>query len=202
MSFIMFFGVFMDNKPDIFNMAGVLPPYDPLDATGFDRSPYIKSILDLVDTYGYTPERCEILKGFLEYRTELYKKGIVSGFQWLNGSFTTDIETLENRPPNDIDVVTFFDLPTGQTQTSFLPLVRNLFTPKSTKKLYKVDAYAMVLGQTLNYGLIQWITYWYSMWSHRKKDNIWKGYLQVPLSPLDDQEAIQILTLKEKSYEC
>jgi len=192
----------MVNKNDIFNMAGVLPPYDPANTTSFNRSPYSVSIIQLVDTYSFTLERKEILKGFLKYRSELYKKGVVSGFQWINGSFTTDIETLESRPPGDIDVVTFFNLPIGETQISFMPQVRNLITPKNTKNLYKVDAYAMVLGQTLNYTLIQWITYWYSMWSHRKSDNLWKGYLEVPLSPEDDLQAIRLLNLKEGIHEC
>lgn len=181
-------------KPNIFNSAGVIPPVDPKDGTSTKRSPYKLPITEFIDMFSYTNERKNILNGFLRYRAELYKVGIVSGYQWLNGSFTTDIETLEDRPPNDIDVVTFFHLPEHETQVSFIPKTGDLLKSKFTKAEFKVDAYPVVLGQTLTPELIARITYWYSMWSHRKSDNIWKGFIQVELSPEDDAAAFQILT--------
>lgn len=186
----------MDTKPQIFNMAGVIPPIDDNDGTSPHRSPYTISIVNLIELFAYTEERRAILEGLLRYRAELYKAGLISGYQWLNGSFTTNIETLENRPPNDIDVVTFFHLPNGETQLSFLPKTKDLFTTKLTKLNFKVDAYPVILGQNLTYELIQRITYWYSMWSHRKSDNLWKGFLQVPLNYEEDQQAIVLLNCK------
>ncbi|WP_414651656.1 DUF6932 family protein [Hafnia paralvei] len=33
--------------------------------------------------------------------------GLAEGFQWVDGSFTENIELIERRTPNDVDVVTF-----------------------------------------------------------------------------------------------
>ena len=41
--------------------------------------------------------------------------------------------------------------------------------------------------------LIPWVTYWYSIWSHRR-DGVWKGYVQVDLAPDDDADAHTLLT--------
>lgn len=187
-------GASVSLKPNIFNAAGVIPPVDPHDGTSIKRSPYKLTIIEFIDLFSYTHERRNILNGFLQYRAELYKVGIVSGYQWLDGSFTTDIETLEDRPPNDIDVVTFFNLPQDETQISFLPKTGDLLKTKFTKSEFKVDAYPVILGQNLTPELIDRITYWYSMWSHRKNDNMWKGFIQVGLSPQDDVVAFNILT--------
>ncbi|WP_410566241.1 DUF6932 family protein [Acinetobacter sp. H1(2024)] len=187
----------MNVKPNIFNMAGVIPPVNDVDGSSPNRSPYVISITQLIDIFSFTSERVTILKGLLEYRAELYRVGIISGYQWLDGSFTTDIETLEKRAPNDIDIVTFFYLPQGETQQSFLPKTGQLLLSKYTKANFKVDAYPVILGQNLTPELINRITYWYSMWSHRKGDNIWKGFLQVELSPLEDAAAFKILSSME-----
>jgi hypothetical protein len=61
---------------------------------------------DVVLRFGNSPERIAILDGLLSYRLALTTAGMVDGFQWLDGSFTEDVETLQRRSPNDIDVVT------------------------------------------------------------------------------------------------
>ena len=33
------------------------------------------------------------------------------------------------------------------------------------------------------------MSYWYSLFSHRRHDLAWKGILQVPLTPMDDADA-------------
>jgi hypothetical protein len=70
-------------------------------------------LISFVDRFSSSPERIAILHSLLQFREELYKSGITSGFQWLDGSFMENIETLESRPPNDMDVVTFYHLPIG-----------------------------------------------------------------------------------------
>lgn len=89
------------------NTLGLLPPTDPADPTSAERSPYPVALLDVILRFAISPERCKVLKGFLDYRAALHGMGLVSGFQWLDGSFTEQVETLERRPPKDIDVVTF-----------------------------------------------------------------------------------------------
>jgi hypothetical protein len=39
------------------------------------------------------------------------------------------------------------------------------------------------------------VSYWYSLFSHRRDDLTWKGILQVPLAPTNDADAINALTL-------
>lgn len=179
--------------PGLFNMAGVIPPVDDQKPTSANRSPYLLQPVDFIKIFGFTQERVTILQGLFKYRSELYKVGITSGFQWLDGSFVTDIENLEQRPPNDIDVVTFFYLPENETQQSFLPKTKNLLNTNFTKPQFKVDVYPVVLGQEINPALIDRISYWYSMWSHRKSDNMWKGFIKIELNPNEDIQAIQIL---------
>lgn len=183
----------MNIKPDLYNSVGVIPPVNDLNGASSNRSPYKLPITDFVDLFAYTQERIEILEKFLEYRLELYKVGIVKGFQWINGSFTTDVEVTENRPPNDIDVVTFFELPNGETQMTFMPKTNSLLDKNYTKPKFKVDAYGFVIGERTTPYVINNIAYWYSMWSHRKNDNMWKGFIQVELSPNDDHAVLNNL---------
>ena len=39
------------------------------------------------------------------------------------------------------------------------------------------------------------------MWSHRKSDNMWKGFVQVPFSPVEDLQAITNLKKIESKEE-
>lgn len=94
----------------------------------------------------------------------------------------------ENRAPRDIDVVTFFYMPAGQTQASLLLPNRSLFTPLETKSRFHVDAYFVQLDGGAPEPLVSSTTYWYSLWSHRRSGD-WKGYLRIDLSPKDDQAA-------------
>lgn len=93
------------------NTLGVLPPNDPLNPTSSERSPYSVSLLDVVMRFGTTTERRRVLRGFLDYRATLHGLGLHDGFQWLDGSFTEQVELLERRAPRDIDVVTFMNVP-------------------------------------------------------------------------------------------
>lgn len=183
--------------PD-WNISAVLPPIRP-GATGSspDRSPYVVQLADVVARFGTSAERLEILKGLVAYRRELTKRGVVSGFQWLNGSFMEHKEILAGSAPVDVDVVTFFHLPDGLTQTDFAPKVIDLFTPTETKRIYHVDGYPFVLGEKLERPNVKQLSYWYSMWSHRRS-GIWKGFVQVDLSIVADDAAADMLATIEK----
>ena len=111
-----------------FMQNGTLPPIRPGKAGhDGDRAPYRVTSSAFIDNFAYSPERKNILHGFLEYRKALYSLGIVAGFQWIDGSFTEDIEMLENRSPNDVDVVTICNLPNGVTQQSlYEPISKRL----------------------------------------------------------------------------
>jgi len=168
--------------------SGVLPPINPVSPASTDRSPYEVSLTDLILHFNTTAERQSILMGFLDYRRALHELGLEHGFQWLDGSFLEHVEATESRAPRDIDVVTFFHLPAGQTQLSLLAQNRPLFVPQETKARYHVDAYFVQLDGGAPEPLVSSATYWYSMWSHRRSGD-WKGYLRIDLSSNDEQAA-------------
>ena len=184
--------------PD-WNIQGLLPPIKPGESGDSPkRSPYEIDIITLIDYFSTSKERCIILEGFLNYRFALYDTGIMEGFQWLNGSFIQDIETLEYRSPNDIDVVTFLVIPNKFDEDR----LKKLFVPQYTQKEFFVDAYPFQLNQKYDSSAIKIISYWYSMWSHTK-NGIWKGFLQVALDNLQDEKAKELLEAikKEHNYE-
>lgn len=130
------------------NGVGVLPPVRPeMPGNSPERSPYRVPLAGFVDRFATSLERMAILEGLLRFRGKLHELGIVSGFQWLDGSFLEQIEILESRHPRDMDVVTFFDIPTGENQRSLLQKAGQLFDQKHLKATYAVDGYFSVLGQ-------------------------------------------------------
>lgn len=164
---------------------GVIPPVNPLTPTSVNRSPYTVSLTDLIIRFGTSPERVQILDGLLRYREALHACGLQHGFQWLDGSFLEEIETLEGREPRDIDVVTFYHLPSGKSQLDILQSNPNLFNHGQVKKDFFVDAFLVQLSANAPESLVERSAYWYSVWSHRR-DDIWKGFLQINLAPEED----------------
>lgn len=152
------------------------------------RSPYPIDICCFVERFATTPERKAIVKGFLEYRDLLYKQTITEGFQWADGSFLENIEVLEQRNPQDVDVVTFFRLPTGKSQADLSSILDSV----AVKKRYHVDGYYVELGKPMDDWNVKHISYWYSMWSHRR-DSRWKGFVQIPLNRQADEIAKTLL---------
>lgn len=177
--------------------AGVLPPVDPADPVSPVRSPYRVSLTDFVLRFGTSDERCVVLTGFLKYRDELVKLGVTRGFQWVDGSFLEEVEVLEKRPPNDVDVVTFYHLPTGKNQADLLAANPDLFDPAKVKNNFRADAYTQEMGASPE-ALIASTAYWYSVWSHRR-NQLWKGFVEIDLNPTMDAAASALLaTLPSK----
>ncbi len=149
-------------------------------------------MIDFVDQFSTSPERRTVLQGFLRYRAALHVAGLINGFQWLNGSFLENVETLEGRAPRDLDVVTFYRLPAGQSQQDVQLLAPHLFPINRTaqeqlKATFHVDAYLVHLGM-IPERLVERSAYWYGLWSHRR-NQLWKGYVQINLAPTEDAAA-------------
>jgi hypothetical protein len=166
------------------NALGIIPPFDVASPTSADRSPYLATLPDLVTRFGTSSVRCSLLERFLRYRAFLHQSRLVSGFQWINGSFLADVETLESRTPNDIDVVTFYRLPPGQTQKSIVAQFPDLADRAKIKTDFMVDHYLVCLDGQSEF-LIKRGAYWYSLWSHTR-NAVWKGYIEIDLTPHDD----------------
>ncbi|EHQ35981.1 DUF6932 family protein [Methanoplanus limicola] len=180
-----------DVIPD-WNIDGILPPINMADPTDFERSPYSISLTDLILRFANTKHRREIIKGFMNFRSDLHELGLNEGFQWIDGSFLENVEKTEGRNPNDIDLVTFFILPEETSQETLLSSNQDIFNSKRTKDEYNVDAYFVQLNSDGYEMLIRQITYWYSIWSHRR-DGQWKGFIQIELSDKEDQIAMSNL---------
>ncbi|MGY2199058.1 DUF6932 family protein [Pseudomonas gingeri] len=179
------------------NAEGVLPPVNEDDPTGFDRAPYEVALAQIVERFATSVERCDILKGYLAHRAELHKMGMKTGFQWLDGSFTEDIEMLEHRSPRDIDVVTF----TAADDTFFGNLGDHEINllggdRENLKKEFRIDFYIQSLLDPAE-SLVAMTTYWYGMWSHRRTGQ-WKGFLKVDLSPAQDVDAENLLVARRQ----
>jgi hypothetical protein len=143
---------------------------------------------------GTSPERRAILDGLLRFRAALHQAGLTTGFQWLDGSFLEQIETLENRSPRDMDVVTFYHLPPGLDQRALAQSYGEVFSQPQAKDRYSIDAYFVMLGNPLDTFLAGRVAYWYSMWSHRR-DGLWKGFVQVDLDTTHDPEGRNRLSI-------
>ncbi len=177
----------------MWNSIGVMPPVSPLQkGHSPDRSPYLANLLTVVDRFAISEERIMILRGLLQFRGEMHQAGITSGFQWIDGSFLENVELTEGRPPRDMDVVTFFYLPEGESQASLAGRFAALFDQETLMDKYFVDSYNVVLGDPMDSLKVKIISYWYSMWSHRR-DGLWKGFVQVDLDPSQDIDASAIL---------
>lgn len=170
------------------NAQGLIPPINETDPAGVERSPYAVSLLELIMNYSTSPERTKILQGLLKFRSHLHQLGLRQGFQWLDGSFLENIEALQQRPPRDIDVVTFL-LAEPETEPD---LEQPVFYQDWAKSEYSVDSYFVEAFALPPEQLVSWSTYWYSMWSHRR-NQAWKGYLQIDLDPREDAAACDYL---------
>ena len=179
--------------PD-WNGQGVLPPIRPgAGGSSADRSPYRVSLQQLVTTFAISPERVTILRGFLDYRAALHAAGIIVGFQWVDGSFVENIEALEGRQPNDMDVVTLCYLPDTADMRTLVANYPHLFHSELSKERFHVDAYVRPLDDNMSPPLlVRLVTYWYSMWSHTR-GGLWKGFIEVDLNPAEDTRARAVL---------
>lgn len=173
--------------PD-FNHSHVLPPFlagGPTSAS--DVSPYHASMHEVTQRFASLPGRRRLIEGLLNYRADLATLGFVRGFQWLHGGFAEDVEAHAQRPPNDLDIVTFSFSPAGLTNMQIVQTLANhpaLFTNAQARKKYGCDGYMVPLDKSPE-NLVKRTTYYFSLFSHRRSDQVWKGLLQIPLDSDD-----------------
>lgn len=174
----------------IFNQSGVLPPFLPGDnpTNGNAVAPYKVDLFDFVKTFCTSTARINILTGFLEYRLALKRKGIISGFQWVDGSFVENVEKTKGRDPNDIDLITFAPRPQQYATTidwgSFVQANPVLFTPNETKRQFLCDAYYVDLNLPPE-AIVNKTSYWFGLFSHQRDTFLWKGMIELDMQ--DDE---------------
>ena len=166
--------------------AGLLPPFLDNPASP-DRSPYRASLSETMIRFGSAGEgRRNLLSGLLDFRAALHGAGLTRGFQWIDGSFVEDVESLRGCAPRDIDAVTFFYIPEGHTRESLARDFPNVFATAATKAAFRVDSYFVGLNQTDAERIVDRTAYWYSLWGHTRQ-RLWKGFVEVDLDPGEDE---------------
>ncbi|HHM8031455.1 TPA: hypothetical protein ACRNPQ_006128 [Pseudomonas aeruginosa] len=187
------------NLIPLWNHQGIIPPIDESNPTSPVRAPYQTDVVQIVERYATTFERCDVLEGFLSHRAQIHRMGIASGFQWLDGSFMENVELLEGRHPNDMDVVMFADIPKAVEQALQPQDIQMLVDNPWIKENYKVDFYLLPLSESPE-TLIEMAAYWYSIWSHRRSMQ-WKGFLSVRLESGLDQNALDLLRARRQEIQ-
>ena len=124
-----------------FDHNNVLPPHlgNPTNRTHL--SPYACTILELCHRFSTSSNRIQILKNFVIFRQRMTTLGIVYGFQWIDGSFLENIEVSESRPPNDLDIVTFFGGLSIADQTTIRTNFPEFANPILAKNNFLLDHY-------------------------------------------------------------
>lgn len=176
-----------------FTDGGVLPPFlDNPDgpAVRAAMAPYKTTLADILGRFATSPERISILRGVLNYRKRLKGYGVTQGYQWIDGSFVEDCEKLRERPPKDIDVVTFAYRPEGLespiTWREFVEVHKDtIFNNDYCKEHYQTDAFYIDL-HTKPHLLVDNARYWFGLLSHQRGTYIWKGCLHVDLVEDED----------------
>lgn len=157
-----------------------------------DVSPYRCTTVELCERFSTSPERRQILRGLLRFRNELQTVGLVSGFQWLDGSFVEDIETSENRAPRDLDIVTIYSGYDNGFQTALVAQMPEFANFLLSKQKYSLDHYPVDAGHSPEL-TVELTRYWIQLFSHNRRA-IWKGMLRIELNtPDEDAAALQIL---------
>lgn len=175
-----------------FDHNNVLPPHLGNPVVPTDLSPYECSTLEFCQHFATSTERIVILKNFVSFRLKMNAHGISNGFQWIDGSFTENVEIALKRPPNDLDVVTFVR---NLTSTQIVDIKSNFadfIIPSLAKANYKLDHYAVDFGYD-PLVTVEQTRYWLQLFSHNRL-GVWKGMLRLELNTVShDQDALDYL---------
>lgn len=170
-----------------FDHNGVIPPHlgNP-GAGGNQMSPYPTTPLEFCQRFATSPERIDILKKFLQFRSEMRKCGI-SGFQWLDGSFLEDVEnSSRKRPPSDLDLLTFFNPVTPAQNTDIMTNFKEFVDRKECKTKYKLDHLLINIGSH-PLTTIEFTRYFLQLFTHNK-DQVWKGMLKLDVGLANEDD--------------
>jgi hypothetical protein len=182
------------------NASSVLPPFigsDPGNAVSM--SPYAAGILEFVARFATSFERVVILRGLISYRKALRSIGVIDGWQWLDGSFVEDVETIRRRSPADIDLVTFSRVPGDAAEKRRVFMANpDLFNRDRTKELFKCDAFFVELDKRPEW-LVDDTRFWFGLFSHQRKTALWKGMVKLSMhTKTEDDAAVALLDQVER----
>ncbi len=183
-----------------FNANGILPPVAGTNMVDMERSPYIITMTEIVQTFGTTPLRRQLLRNLIAYRELILSGGYTSGIQFLDGSFVEDVERHSGREPRDIDVFTLLHVQANYIhdplawQRDCLPFwAEEIQNQPKNKQRYQLDTYATLVEEFSLVGLLKNVMYWYSLFSHQRDTYAWKGFVAVMLDAAQDEQALILL---------
>lgn len=172
-----------------FDANGVLPPTTGNPTDPNNLSPYPSVPLEIGQRFGSTLERRRILTSWLDLRGLMRQAGFNAAFQWVDGSFLEDIEQTQQRPPRDVDVITFYWPPTPDFNTGVVADYPELVDHDEIKARFSVDHYFVDLSAH-PIRTVDMTAYWCGLFSHRR-DGVWKGLLRIELGPQVDDDALR-----------
>ena len=183
-----------------FDMRGLMPAFLGSDETTVDRSPYWTTMSELATVLGTTPHRRQLLRNLIGYRALIATDAYQAGFQFIDGSFVENIEATASRSPGDIDVFSILHAPAkyhgphpswGSSGVHFW--FNEIVDRAKNKHRFSLDTYAVLFEELNPIQFIQYVIYWYSLFSHQKVTLAWKGFAALQLDPADDQAALAAL---------
>jgi hypothetical protein len=178
----------MNTSPiPVFDIHGVVPPIRPgHHGDSPERSPYQVDLLTFFQRFGSSQHRRLVLKGLLELRAELHLAGKSECFQWIDGSFLEDLEVQRGRAPDDVDVVTFMSLDDAPEQIQLCESFPDVVYRERSKQRFKVDHFLLPTDVPYTIDYASNLACWYALWSHRRDDLRWKGFVAIPLVSNDN----------------
>ena len=112
-----------------------------------------------------------------------------------NSIFSKYIETREQRPPNDIDVVTIYFGYDISFQNILIASFPEFVNSQLSKHNYYIDHYPFDAEFSSNF-TVDYSRYWVQLFSHNR-DAVWKGMLEIALNtPAEDSQALRFLNAK------
>jgi len=163
-------------------------------------------MVEIAERLATTAERQTLIRGLLEYRALLGRLGYNEGIQLVDGSFVEQVERLRGRPPGDIDVFSFLDLPSLNVQDGALDAQgerdwdAEIIDVDRNKARFGIDSYAVIATDLDFFNLFSVINYWTSLFGHQRRTSAWKGFLLVALDPVSDAAALAHLEQLEAAH--
>lgn len=191
------------------NPDGFLAPRQDWEAgpVAWLESPFLIPLEQFVERFAFNEKRRQILDGFLAHRMDLRAEGFETGFQWIGGSFVEDVEGLEGRNPNDIDVVSFLRCPPAITDPLAIEAFFEGQMARHDRKLVKQNRLCDSFLVPFPPRRFQWsldaiatpIIHWMNLLGSHRKTLKWKGLIQIDFETTDDDRAARTALLQAAS---
>jgi hypothetical protein len=174
--------------PD-FDHNHVLPPFiNESPGNPANHSPYVCSINEFCEKFATTPTRIHLLKNFVKFRIKIHDSKITEGFQWVDGSFLENKEKALDQNPNDIDVATFFQVTSPDTEQKVKTDFPDFSHRKLAKDNYKLDHLLIHIPALNPYDLIRSTNFISKLFSYSRR-GVFKGLVEIHLNTIDEDIA-------------